>query len=72
MHHIGMESDILQHQVLAHRDTQERQNKIAAARQLIYEKNYVVNTLQVEALLKEESLVLTKVQSCGWLYNVWN
>ena len=61
MHHIGMERDILQRQFLARTDTQERRDKIVAARQLIYEKNYVVNTPQVEALLKEESLVPTKV-----------
>ena len=70
MHHIGMKKDSLQCQVLVRRDTQERQDKIVAARQLIYEKNYIVGTLQVEALLKEESLVPTKVQSCGRLYNV--
>ena len=61
MHHIGMKKDNLQRQVLARRDTQERRNKIVAARQLIYEKNYVVGTPQVEALLKKESLVPTKV-----------
>ena len=61
MHHIGMKKDNLQRQVLARRDTQERRNKIVAARQLIYKKNYVVDTPQVEALLKKESLVPTKV-----------
>ena len=40
---------------------QERQRKIIAACQLIYESNYVVDMPQVEALLKEESLVPTKV-----------
>ena len=61
MHHFGSEKDALQRNVLARRDTQERQNKIVAAHRLIYERNYVVDTPQVEALLKEESLVLTKV-----------
>ena len=61
MHHFGSEKDALQRNVLAHRDTQERRNKIVAARRLIYERNYVVDTPQVEALLKEESLVPTKV-----------
>ena len=70
MHHIGMKKDSLQCQVLARRDTQERRDKIVTARQLIYEKNYIIGTPQVEALLKEESLVPTKVQSCGRLYNV--
>ena len=61
MHHFGSEKDALQCNVLARRDTQERRNKIVAARRLIYERNYVVDTPQVEALLKEESLVPTKV-----------
>ena len=61
MHHFGSEKDALQRNVLACRDTQERRNKIVAARRLIYEWNYVVDTPQVEALLKEESLVPTKV-----------
>ena len=51
----------LQHHVLSRRDTQERRNKIVAARRIIYEQNYVVDTPQVESLLKEESLVPTKV-----------
>ena len=61
MHHFGSEKDALQCNVLACRDTQERRNKIVAACRLIYERNYVVDTPQVEALLKEESLVPTKV-----------
>ena len=61
MHHFRSEKDALQRNVLARRDTQERRNKIVAARRLIYEQNYVVDTPQVEALLKEESLVPTKV-----------
>ena len=61
MHLFGTEKDILQCQLLAHRDTQERQRKIVDAHQLIYENHYVVDTPQVEALLKEESLVPTQV-----------
>lgn len=61
MHHFRSEKDALQRNVLVRRDTQERRNKIVAARRLIYEQNYVVDTPQVEALLKEESLVPTKV-----------
>ena len=48
-------------QVLARVDTEERRGKVAAARQLIYHQHYVVDTPQVEALLKPESLVPTKV-----------
>ncbi|KIM65626.1 hypothetical protein SCLCIDRAFT_82824, partial [Scleroderma citrinum Foug A] len=51
---------ILQCQLPACRDTQERWSKIVTACQLIYEKHYVVDMPQVEALLKEESLVPTK------------
>ncbi|KIJ64145.1 hypothetical protein HYDPIDRAFT_91237 [Hydnomerulius pinastri MD-312] len=39
----------------------ERCDKITAACHLIYEQHYVVHTPQVEVLLKEESLVPTKV-----------
>ena len=61
VHHLGTEKDILQRRLLARRDTQGRQKKIFDARRLIYEKNYVVDMPQVEALLKDESLVPTKV-----------
>ena len=52
---------MLQRQLLARRDTQERREKVVAACQLIYKKHYVVDTPQVEVLLREESLVPTKV-----------
>ena len=50
-----------QRQVLARVDTEERRGKVAAARLLIYQQHYVVDTPQAEALLKPESLVPTKV-----------
>ena len=40
---------------------------MTASCQLIYNKGYIINMPQVEALLKEESLVLTMVQSSQWL-----
>jgi len=52
---------MLQRQLLTCRDTQERRRNIVDARRLIYEKHYVVDMPQVEALLKEESLVPTQV-----------
>lgn len=52
---------MLQRDVLVRRDTAERCKKILCARQLIYEGHYVVDTPQVEALLKAESLVPTIV-----------
>ena len=50
-----------QRRVLACVDTEERRDKVAAARQLIYQQHYVIDTPQVEALLKPESLLPTKV-----------
>ena len=47
----------------------ERRLKVTTSRQLIYDKGYVVGTPQVEALLKEESLVPTMVRSSRWLIN---
>ncbi|KIJ58567.1 hypothetical protein HYDPIDRAFT_34041 [Hydnomerulius pinastri MD-312] len=40
-------------------DTEEKRRKVAAARRLIYKNQYVVDTPQVEELLKDESLVPT-------------
>ena len=58
---VAKEGDMLQRTVLAWRDTIERREKISAARRLIYEEQYVVDTPQVEALLKPEALVPTVV-----------
>lgn len=52
---------MVQRQTLARRDTVERRNKISSARVFIYEKGYAVDTAQVEAKLKDESLVPTVV-----------
>ena len=68
----GTEQDIFQRVDLARKDTHERRNKIITARQLIYEQNYVVDTPQVEALLKGESLVPTKVQSHSQLRDIYH
>ena len=58
---VATEDDIQQRTDLARRDTIERRDKVASARRLIYEEQYVVDTPQVEALLKPESLVPTVV-----------
>lgn len=42
-------------------DDQKRRDKIELARTFIYEKGYVVNSKAVENLLKDESLVPTRV-----------
>lgn len=46
---------------LARADDEAKRNKVAAARQIIYEDNYAVDNEDVEALLKDESLVPTNV-----------
>ena len=56
-----MDNDMLQRRILARCDTMERREKITAAHKLIYEAQYVVDTPQVEELLKPESLVPTVV-----------
>jgi len=49
-------------QALARKDNIERRAKVEQARALIYEQGYAVNSIHVEALLKEESLVPTVVR----------
>ena len=61
MQNVATENDMLQRANLARRDTVERREKVSAARRLIYEERYVVDTPQVESLLKPESLVPTIV-----------
>ena len=58
---LGTKSNILQRRSLIRTDTQKRQEDIMATRKLIYEKNYAIDSAQVEALLKDKSLVLTSV-----------
>lgn len=61
VNNVGTQSDMLQRRSLIRTDTQQRQEKVAAARKLIYQKNYAVDNTQVQALLKDESLVPTSV-----------
>lgn len=56
------ENDISQRTLLSRHDTIERRSKITSARRIIYEGQYNVDTPQVEALLKPESLVPTIVR----------
>jgi len=48
---------------LARVDDEERRRKIGIARDIIYEKNYAVDNANVEALLKNQSLVPTSVSA---------
>lgn len=58
---MGMHHDKEERMASARVDNKIRQKKVADARKLIYEKNYAVDSKQVENLLKEESLVPTDV-----------
>lgn len=52
-----MKRDMKQRKSRARVDDAHRQRRVAAARRIIYEKNYAVKSEAVENLLKEESLV---------------
>ena len=58
---LGLNNNMQQQQLLACVDMEEQWSKVAAAHHIIYQEHYVVNIPQVEALLKDESLVPTKV-----------
>lgn len=65
LQNVATENDILQCGLLPSCDTVERREKISAACRLIYEEQYIVDTPQVETLLKPESLVPTIVCVSG-------
>jgi hypothetical protein len=58
---LGMKRDMQQRVSLRRIDDEIRQNKVSSAREIIYEKNYAVDTEHVEMLLKAQSLVPTAV-----------
>ena len=57
VHQIATERDMAQWMTLWYCDTKAWCNKVVAAHQLIYEREYVVHASQIEELLKSESLV---------------
>ncbi|KAI0055213.1 hypothetical protein BV25DRAFT_1815943, partial [Artomyces pyxidatus] len=57
VHQIGTETDMIERKTRARTDDPQRQEKVEAARRLIYERNLQVASDAVEAWLKEESLV---------------
>jgi hypothetical protein len=61
-HCFGMARDTAQRTTMARVDNNTRQNKVHAARRLIYEKKYGVTAAAIEDLLKDESLVPTAVR----------
>jgi hypothetical protein len=58
-----MPRDMAKRMTMARIDNNARQGKVTAARRLIYEKDYIVNSAAIEGLLKAESLVPTAVRS---------
>jgi hypothetical protein len=51
-----------QRKTLARVDDLSRRNRVASAREVIYEKNYAVDSKPMEDLLKVDSLVPTAVR----------
>ena len=58
---LGTVDDIKKRKTLARVDNMAKQDKVLKARNLIYEGNAAVDNNEVEKLLKDESLVPTKV-----------
>jgi len=59
---LGTTSDMKLRTEQLRSDTTERREKIIQARNFIYDKGYVVNSKNVDNLLKEESYVPTEVR----------
>lgn len=57
---VGMPPDMEIRQSRARKDDEDRQNHVKAARSLIYQKGYVVNSTHMDDLLKVDSLVPTE------------
>jgi hypothetical protein len=60
---MGMKHDMKQRETLARVDDKSQRRKVATARDIIYNKNYAVNTNNVETLLMPQSLVPTTVSA---------
>jgi hypothetical protein len=63
---MGMHRDMVQRETLARVDDLSRRNRVASAREIIYEKKYAVDSKAVENILQIDSLVPTAV--CGRLF----
>jgi hypothetical protein len=59
---MGKHRDMTQRKTLARVDDLSRRNRVASAREVIYEKNYAVDSKAMEDLLKVDSLVPTAVR----------
>lgn len=58
---LGTAADMGRRQTLARHDNDERQRKVAIAREIIYDKKFAIDNDNVETLLKPQSLVPTLV-----------
>jgi hypothetical protein len=58
---MGMVRDMRQRVTLARVDDDANRHRVETARDIIYKKNYAVDSTAVEAILKEESLVPSSV-----------
>jgi hypothetical protein len=58
-----MALDMKQRERLARNDDESTRRKIELAREIIYKKNFAVDTRAIEELLKDESLTPTLVSS---------
>ena len=58
---MGTPNDMRRRQQLVRTDDDSRREKVLRARELIYERNYAVNTPKIEELLRDQSLVPTTV-----------
>lgn len=58
---LGMARDMRQRETMAREDNIRRRNLIDAARKVIYERNFRVNSAGVEKMLRDMSLVPTVV-----------
>ena len=67
---MGMTRDMAQRTSLARVDDLKRHGIVKAARRIIYEKNYMINTEAVEHLLQEDSLVPASV-GCQFGYEIF-
>lgn len=57
VHNMGMPRDMTQRKSLMRIDNVQRRSRVEAAREAIYVKNFGIDSVVVENLLKEDSLV---------------
>lgn len=61
---MGKPRDMEQRKTLAHVDDMDRCHRIAVVRDLIYQKNFSVDSAGVKRILQKDSLVPTAVCTC--------